>query len=153
MARRRLGSRASVAVEFALCASFLLLPLFAGGVDFVEIISAQAQLNTALQSLYLFAYTDPAAAGTGASITAVITKINAGATHQVVNATSNNPISYKCMNAAGTVASYSSSCASGYTKQTFVTYALTGSVSLTAPLPFGLTSPFSLRTSGTVQIQ
>ena len=157
--RRRtgvLGRRGSVAVEFALCSSFVLLPLFAGGVDFVEIISAQAQLNTALQSLYLFAYTNPSTANNTNSIAALIGKINAHATHQAeFTAGAGNPaVSYKCMNSSGGFGAYANnSCASGYTKQTYIAYQLTGKVALSAPLPFGLTRPFNLAASGTVRIQ
>ncbi len=54
--------KASITVEFALVATFILLPLLAGGADFLTIITAQAQLNTALQALYDYAWTNPSAA-------------------------------------------------------------------------------------------
>ena len=155
----RRGRRGSVAVEFALVSSLLLLPLFAGGADFVEIISAQAQLNTALQSLYLYAYTNPAGASGTTAIAAIIAKINARATHQVSFPTTNSAgaangaVSYKCLNAAGTSTAYGSGCGSGYIKQSYVSYQLNCSVNITVPLPLGLTSPFALTASGTAQIQ
>ena len=156
---RRGDRRGSVAVEFALVSSFMLLPLFAGGADFVEIISAQAQLNTALQSLYLYAYANPAGASSATAIAAVIAKINAHATHQVsfpatnAGGVTNGTVSYKCMNASGATAAYGAGCASGYTKQSFVSYQLNCSVNITVPLPQGLANPFALSAAGTTQIQ
>jgi Flp pilus assembly protein TadG len=50
---RRLGNRGSVAVEFAMISSLFLLPLMLGSSDLVEMISGQAQVNTALQAMYL----------------------------------------------------------------------------------------------------
>ena len=59
--RRRAArsGRGNVSIEFALVSVFVLLPLFAGGTDFVLIMSAQAQLRTALQALDYFAWTNP----------------------------------------------------------------------------------------------
>ena len=150
--RRTFGRQGSAAVEFAMVSTFLLLPLFGGGADFVEMISAQAQLNTALQSLYYFAYTNPGNAANATQLTAMLAKINSAAVHQVAMPSA-AVVSYKCISSAGVMTTNTSAtCASG-TAQTYVTYQLTSSVALTAPLPLAFRSPFQMSAKGTVQIQ
>ncbi len=159
MLKRRwsgLGRRASASVEFALISLFFLIPLFAGGADFVEIMSTQAQLNTALQSLYYFGYTNPTAASDSASITTIINAINANAVHQVATATGNGTVTYTCVTTTVTNANTTgvAPCTSAQTRQTFVSYSLTSSVSLTMSLAtIGLHNPLSLAASGKVQVQ
>lgn len=155
--RRRYGTKASVAVEFALVSTFLLLPLFAGGADFVEIISGQGVLNTTLQEMALYAYTNPTSANASyASV--VLAYNNIATTHQMTlpattsNGTPNFGTTYDCLNAAGATAAYGSSCPAGYTKRTFVSIQLTSSINLSAPVPF-LPNPFPLQASAKIQVQ
>ena len=150
LSRRHRGSSGSVAVEFALMASLVLLPLFLGGADFVQVLSAQAQLNCGLQSLFYFAYANPAQAATGTDISAVVTKINALATHSVYTSGATGTLSYDCLTSTGTTTSATagSTCSSG-TKREFVTYQL--STRLTLPLPMPIIGT-TISSAGTVQI-
>lgn len=161
MLKRRqsgLGRRASASVEFALISLFFLIPLFAGGADFVEILSTQAQLNTALQSLYFFGYTNPTAASDGTSINTVISAINANSVHQIATGTGNGTVTYNCVTTTSTNTNGNtnglSPCTSAQTRQTFVSYSLTSSVNLTMSLAtIGLHNPLSLAAAGKVQVQ
>ncbi len=65
MNRPPLGRRASVSAELALVSVLFLLPLIpAAAQNLTEIISAQAQANTALRALYSFAWANPGYANT-----------------------------------------------------------------------------------------
>ncbi len=129
--------RASVSVEFALVAVMILLPLFAGGVDFMELISAQSQLDASLQSLYAFAWNSPGSATNASQVNGILAVVNAHSLPQV------------SLGAAPSL-SYQTA-ASG--PQTFVTYNLATTVNLPVPVPYLLGSSFALAASGTVQIQ
>jgi hypothetical protein len=150
---RRLGRRASVSVEFALVSVFVLLPLFAGGADMLQIISAQAQVNTALQSLYYFALMNPTVASDTSNAGKVLTLINTTALHPVALGTPNGTLSYDCLQANGTITATTGTCTNS-TLQTFASYQVTSAVNLPLPLTiFGLPNPFPLSASGTIQIQ
>jgi hypothetical protein len=129
--------RASVSVEFALVALLILLPLLAGGADFVELISAQSQLDGSLQSLYAFAWNSPASATNTAQVNGVLGVINAHSLPQV---------------SLGSAPALTYQAAAGGS-QVFVTYQLATVVNLPVPVPYILGSSFALAASGTVQIQ
>jgi Flp pilus assembly protein TadG len=149
---RTLGNRGSVAVEFALISSLFLLPLLLGSSDIVEIISGQAQVNTALQSLYLFAYTNPTNAADTGSLNAIKTAINSASIHQIGFGANNGTLTYDCINSAGvqTASTSTATCPTGQTKQEFAAYTVTSNVTLSVPL---FTNPFPLSASGTVEVQ
>ncbi|MDR3520699.1 MAG: hypothetical protein P4L54_03690 [Acidocella sp.] len=160
--------RSSAAVELALVTSFLLLPLFAGASDFVVIITAQAQLNTAMQAIDYFAVTNPTAASGTAGTTNVgyiLALINANSVYHVTlpaNATtslgtfSNGSVSYGCFlppaTSTTTPTYQTATCPTADTQQTFVTYEVTTSVTLPVPLPT-VKSPFSMNATSTIQTQ
>jgi len=149
----RLGRRANVSVEFALVSVFVLLPLFAGSADMLEIISAQAQVNTALQSLYYFALMNPTVASDTGNAGKVLTLINATALHQVALGTPNGTLSYDCLLANGTTTPTTGTCTNS-TLQIFASYQVTSNVNLILPLSvFGFANPFQVSTTGTIQIQ
>jgi len=129
--------RASVSVEFALVSVMVLLPLLAGGADFVELISAQSQLDSSMQALYSFAWNSPDNAANTTQLNGVLGLVNAHSVPQV-SLGSAPALSYQTVSAG---------------QQTFVTYSLATQVSLPVPLPFGLSNPFPLAASGTVEIQ
>jgi hypothetical protein len=158
---RRLAAarRASASVDFALTATLLLTPLLLGSADFLAIISAQAQLNTALQSLYYFAYTNPSAANNTTDAGYIVTLINAASLYKITlpatmsSGAANASISYGCFTPPSTTITYqATACSSGQTQQTLVTYQVTTSVSLPFPIP-ALSNPLPLSASGTVQVQ
>jgi len=158
---RQLGAArgASASVDFALTASFVLLPMLLGGADYMSVITAQAQLNTALQSLYYFAYTNPSSASNTTDAGYIITLINAASLYKITlpaklsSGSANASISYGCFTPPSTTITYqSSACSSGQTQQTLVTYQVTTTVSLPFPVP-ALSSPLPLSASGTVQVQ
>ncbi len=158
--------KASVAVEFALVTSFFLLPLTLGAADFVLIITAQAQLNTALQALYYFAWTNPLSADNQTQLQEIISAINAASVYQITlpatfsSGAANGSLTYSCVT-PGTTPTYAAAtgpgqCSSTSTppqiQQTYVTYKLTTTLNLPIKLP-GLPSPFSLTSKGSIQIQ
>jgi hypothetical protein len=154
-----LTRRASASVEFALTASLLLLPLLLGGADLLAVISAQAQLNTALQSLYYFAYTNPSAANNTTDAGYIITLINAASVFQIslpattTAGTSNAALSYGCFTPPSTTITYqTTACTAGQTQQTLVTYQVTTTITLPFAFP-GLANPLTLNAAGTVQVQ
>jgi hypothetical protein len=157
---RRLASRrASASVDFALTASLLLLPLLLGSADFLAVISAQAQLNTALQSLYYFAYTNPGAANNATDAGYILSLINTSSLYRITlpatmsSGTANASISYGCFTPPSTTITYqASACSLSQTQQTLVTYQVKTTVSLPFPLP-ELSNPLTLSASGTVQVE
>jgi Flp pilus assembly protein TadG len=164
--RLRARARASASVEFALIAVFILLPLIAGVSDFVVVISAQAQLNTALQALYYFAYANPttAVAYTSASTIAyqsyIISQINSSSDYQIAlkpNGSYNSTLTYYCVTtSSGTISSVYTApptCAANQTEQIYVNYTVTASVNVPFPGPLKLSNPFALSATGGVQVQ
>jgi type II secretory pathway pseudopilin PulG len=171
------GRRASVAVEFALLSTFLLLPLLAGASDFVVIIAAQAQLNTALDALYMYAETNPSRATTAGSgyttsgqtttdIQVIIANINQNTTDyklslpQYYTGTSyNGSATYVCYQSGNpSVPTFqppsTTACSGSYpVSMTFANYKVTVAVNLPFPLPIHLASPLTLSASGSVQTQ
>jgi Flp pilus assembly protein TadG len=155
--------RGSASIEFALISTFIMLPLFAGAADLISIISAQAQLNTAMESLYSFAWANPTEAANATQMNALIGVINgqAGSSfHQLsLPATNNaggaNPaIAYDCIanNAAtpgyASVNSLPGKCSTGQTQQINATYQLNSTVFLPVP-----GDTLTLTATGTVQAQ
>ncbi|MBB5373539.1 TadE/TadG family type IV pilus assembly protein [Acidocella aromatica] len=159
-----LGRRGSVTVEFALIATFFLLPLFGGSLDMVEYISARAQLNTALQALYYYALTNPSA-GTNSANTTAIMSLMSSSLHPLTLVSSS--VSYNCIANSATTVTYVSqsstaitSCpasgsytASQQTLQITVTYTVRTSVPLTMPMPFVPSNPLVLTQTGMIQVQ
>jgi len=151
--------RASASVDFALTATLLLTPLFLGSADFLTIISAQAQLNTALQSLYYFAYTNPNSANNTTDAGYIITLINSASLYKITlpatmsSGAANASLSYGCFSPPSTTITYqTTACSSGQTQQTLVTYQVTTTVGLPFPLP-ALANPLPLSATGTVQVE
>ncbi len=159
-----LGCRGSVTVEFALIATFFLLPLFGGSADMVEYISARAQLNTALQALYYYALTNPTA-GTNSANTAAVMSLMSSKLHPLTLVSSS--ASYNCIANSATTVTYVSqsstaitacSATSNYTAaqqtlQITVTYTVRTSVPFVMPMPYLTTNPLVITQSGTVQVQ
>jgi len=153
--------RANVAIEFAICSVFLLLPLLAGSADCIELLSAQAQLNAALQAIDYFAYTNPASATNTADAGYIVSLINTTSDFTVVlpatmsSGLANGSASYGCFTppaSAATVITYqTSTCANGQTQMTYVTYQVTAKVTLPFPIP--LNNPYSLSATSKVQTQ
>jgi hypothetical protein len=151
---RHFGRRASVAVEFALMSVFVLLPLFAGGSDMVIILAAQSQLNTSLQSLYYFAWTNPNTAATAADVNQILSTISNSAIYTVTSSTGYPATSYGCIATNSSTVTYqSSTCSSGQIQQTLVTYKVQTTVNLPAPIPFAFTNPMTLTATGKIQTQ
>jgi len=155
--RKARGGNASV--EFALVASFVLLPFILGATDFLSIISAQAQLNTALQSLYFFAYTNPSSANNATYAGYVIALINKASIYQITlpatmsSGVANASISYGCFTPPSTTITYqTTACAPTQTQQTLVSYQVKTTVGLPFPVP-GLSNPMPLTATGAVQVE
>jgi Flp pilus assembly protein TadG len=151
--------RANVAIEFAVCAVFLLLPLLAGSADIIVVLSAQAQLNTALQAIDYFAYTNPTSATNATEAGYIVSLINNASNFRVVlpatmtSGLANGATSYGCFsppaNTATVITYQTTACAGGQTQLTYVTYQVTATVSLPFPVP--LNNPYSL--SATTKVQ
>jgi Flp pilus assembly protein TadG len=173
--RKRLksGRKANVTVEFALVATFILMPLLAASADFLSMITAQAQLNTALQALYDFAWTNPsvAVANTGsAAITdegKIISAINGASLFHITLSPgtasgSFSNLEYACVNSSTSPATVSalqpyatapaSTCPSGQTQEIFVQYTISTNVNLPFPLPLKIKSPFPISSTGAAQV-
>lgn len=166
MSRRyRFGRRASVSVEFALISVFFLMPLLAGAVDFACIVNARAQLNTALQALIYYAWTNNSAAQSNAGTTSggettLITAINSASIFHITYSSSSSSLKYACVTSSNgsytvpaTLNNYtaSSTCSSG-TLQLFIQYTITANVGLPLPLPLSLANPYPLTVTGTAEI-
>lgn len=152
----RRSSKANVAVEFALVTSLFLLPLFLGSADFISILAAQAQANTALQALFYFALSNSGNAANATDTGDVITAINAATVFKLSLATpTTQTLCYTTGSLAPTFAAPangSTSCTSSQTTQTFVTYTVTTKVVLPVPLP-GLNSPYTATATGSIETQ
>jgi hypothetical protein len=167
-------SKASVAVEFAMVSSFFLFPLFSGVADCVEIISAQAQLNTAVQALYYDAWNNPSLAATTTSTSTstlpatntaemqtVLAAIRPGGMTNMTLGGVAGTVSYACYT-PGSTATPITVAASGDCsnltnptapqQQTWVTYQVNATVNLTFPFP-GLPSTVPLIAKGQVEVQ
>ena len=155
-------ARANVAVEFALITALFTLPLLLGAADFVSIIAAKAQLNTALQALYYYAVTSPGTAATASGNEAsIIATINANSDFQITApSTAASPmtefLTYSCYSTAASPLSFTppsttDSCTSSQVTMTFANYTLTTKLTLPVPLP-GLSNPLTLSASGSIQI-
>ncbi len=146
-----------MAVEFALLATFLLLPLMALGGDFICVINARAQLNTALQALIYYAWsTGSGASGTQGNESGIISAINAASDFQI--SYTPGTLKYACVtgsNGTYTVPaslSASSTCAAGNTLFYYEQYTVTTSVHVPFPSPFHFTNPFPLSMTGAALI-
>jgi Flp pilus assembly protein TadG len=165
--RRRQGRKASVSVEFALISVLFLLPLAAGALDFICIINAQAQLNTALQALLYYSWSNTSAALSNTSTTtesaeiALINAINGASTFSItlVSGTvagSYSNLAYECVStstAPYTITPSASASCSSSTLETYVQFKVTTKVNLPFPLPLNLANPLTLSASGSAQVQ
>jgi hypothetical protein len=158
----RRQTRASLTVEMALTTTLALLPLFAGGADFVTLIAAKSQMNAALNSFYAFAWNNPAQATNTTQLAAILAQINNRSLPPITfpdgksdNTTTYQPhLSYLCSQPPSTGQTVQSTpCPSQDLQQTLVTYNLAANIALPVPLPLGLTSPYALATSGQIEIQ
>lgn len=159
---RRLGHKGSVAVEFALVSSLFLLPLFIGASAFVIIIGAKAQLNTTLQSLYYFAWTNPSSANDQTQLSELVGAINSGSIFSInfpatmANGTTNGSFSYVCVTPGATpsftAATGPGLCSKTQVQQTFVTYEVNTTVSLPVKIP-SLSNPLTLTVKGQIETQ
>jgi Flp pilus assembly protein TadG len=158
----RRDRRASITVELALTSILFLLPMFAGGADFVALIAARSQMNAALQSFYAFAWNNPASATNTTQLGNILTQINNRSLPQVTfpdgktnNTTTYQPqLTYVCSQPPSTTqTTQTTPCPSQDLQQTLVTYNLAASINLPVPLPVGLTSPYAMSTSGQIEIQ
>jgi hypothetical protein len=163
---RRFSARASASVEFALMSTLFLLPLLLGGMDFVVMIGARAQLNITLQALFYFAQTDPTIANNTTNAPGASTPITTAAVSQVVSTI--NASSIYSAKITSAVAEYgcvypdtinfqatTSSCpakdaaANNLSQQdTAVAYTLSSTFYIPIPLHFGLTNPVTLTVTG-----
>jgi len=145
-----------MAVEFALISVFVLGPLLAGTADYLILLTARAQLNTALQALYYFGWTNPGAANNDIYAGDVISNINKGGSIYLIalakTSATYTTLVYACAPPAATAYTTTAPvCPSAQTLQEFVEYRVTSSVALPFPIP--LVSPVLLSVYGQVQIQ
>ena len=172
LARLR-ARRASVSVEFALVSLFFLFPLIAGGIDMTLVLSARSKLNSALHSLYIFAWSDPQSAADNAQLEQFIQRIDPALPASTINLTNTPGIQNICFDSTGAIDSSAlftsnpgpgGSGASGNTctlngnvvtgdiPVSIVTYNLQSVIQLPIPVPF-LANPLTLTASGTIQIE
>jgi Flp pilus assembly protein TadG len=158
----RRARRASITVEMALTVSMALVPILAGGADFFSLIAAKSQMNAALQSFYAYAWNNPGSATNTTQLGEILGQINQHSLPQITfpdgktdGTTTYQPqLTYYCSIPPSTAqTAQSTPCPTTDTQQTIVTYNLTASVTLPVPLPMGLTSPYTISTSGQVEIQ
>jgi hypothetical protein len=129
--------RASISVEMALVSVFLFFPLLAGLADFLFIVAAKYQLNGAQEALYAYAWNDPANAANTSQLQNVLALINHGSLPQVSLSAAAYNVATPQWGVAGQTIT--------------VTYTLVSKVAL--PLSFGLPNPFTVNSSGSVQLQ
>jgi len=164
--RWRRCRQGNVTVEFALLATFFLLPLLAGSADLVVIISAQGQLNTALQALYYFGVSTPGSAVNAVDTALIVSAINNASLYSLsmpatLDSGQPNPsFTYVCYTTGATGSSlvFSSpsttdNCTSAQTAEYFANYKVQVTVFLPFPLPVKMASPMTLSASGAVQTQ
>jgi Flp pilus assembly protein TadG len=72
----RRARRGAIAVEFALVLVFILFPLIAGCWDVLAAINMQTQLNTALRTLYYYAWSNPPQADNMTALHALLAQID-----------------------------------------------------------------------------
>jgi Flp pilus assembly protein TadG len=135
----RQDKRAAVAVEAALVSVFLLFPLLAGLTDFFFIIAAKYQLNGAQAALYNYAWNNPANAANTTQLQSVLAVINQHSLPQVTLSAAAYNVATPQWGVGGSTVT--------------VTYTLVSSVKLPVPLPFNMPNPFTVSTTGTVQLQ
>jgi hypothetical protein len=149
--------RASVSVELALVSMLFLLPLLAGSADMIDIISAQAQLNTASQALYSYAWANPTTASDQANLKAVLQLLNNESFHQLNLASSS--VVFDCIDNNATTPTFASvnstagQCQSNQTQQIVVSYQVNSTVNLPVPIPFIAGPSLTLTSNGSAQVQ
>jgi len=153
---------ANISVEMALIAAFVLMPVLAGGVDFLQLISAKAKLNATLPALYAFAWNNPGSATDITQLAGILSIINQQSGPPVTfpdglatSATSYRPaVSYGCSVPPSTSQTMQASpCPAADVQAEYVTYHVVSSVVVSLPLPFGLSAPTVLGVSGQVQVE
>jgi hypothetical protein len=146
--QRRLDRRATISVEMAIISAFFLLPLLAGGADFVELIAAKSQLNATLHSMDAYAWNNPGNATDTTQLALILAQVNRRSLPMVTfpdgrsdSSTTYQPaLSYEC-NAPGDPVQtlQSTPCPAADTQQMLITYSLS--------------NPFVLNSYGQVQVQ
>jgi Flp pilus assembly protein TadG len=171
--------RASVSVEFALVSLFFLFPLIAGGIDMTLVLSARSKLNSALHSLYIFAWSDPQSAADNVQLQQFIQSIDPVLPTSTINLINRPGIQNICFDSSGAIdpsalftanpagpgvtgpggsGASNSTCTlngnvvTGDIPVSIVTYNLQSVIQLPIPVPF-LANPLTLTASGTIQIE
>jgi len=164
---KTLGRRANVSVEMALTSVFVLLPLFAGGADFLYLVAARSQLNSMLPAFYTYAWNNPASAANTAQLSGVLAQINQHSATAVTfpdgksdsTSTYVPTVQYSCTTynattgAATTTAPGPTACPTAAAQQETVTYTVMSKIPVPVPLPFALPGLFTMQATGQVQIQ
>jgi len=154
--------RANISVEMALVSTFVLMPVVAGGADFLQLIAAKAKLNAAMPAFYAFAWNNPGSASNVSQLAGILSIINQQSGPPVTfpdglatAATSYRPaVSYGCSVPPSTAQTMQASpCPAADTQAEYVTYHVVSNVVVSLPLPFGLSAPTLLGVSGQVQVQ
>lgn len=137
--------RANISVELALVAVFIFLPLLAGLSDVLFIVAAKYQLNSAREALYAFAWNNPAEATDTTQLGNVLAHVNQHSLPQVT--LTSEAYGYDTKD-------YTSPPWGVAGQSVTVTYQVTSTVALPVPMPFkGWSNPFTVSSSGTVQLQ
>jgi hypothetical protein len=129
--------RASISVEMALVSVFLFFPLLAGLTDFLFIVAAKYQLNGAQEALYAYAWNNPTNAANSQQLQNVLAVINQNSLPQVSLSSAAYNVATPQWGTAGQMVT--------------VTYTLVSKVAL--PISFGMPNPFTVNSSGSVQLQ
>ncbi len=144
--RLRRERHGTASVEMALVSLFILFPLLAGMVDFVFLLSARYEINSALESFDLYAWNNPGAAGNVAALAALLATINQRSPTQITFPDG----------AADASTSYTPTVTlsgSGSPQTEIITYTLTARVNPLIPLPYAFAQSFTLSASSQVQVQ
>lgn len=171
--RRRAGAmlsarKASVSVEFALVSLFFLFPLMAGSMDMILALSARSKLDSALHSLYLFAWSNPQNAADPATLNAYLRSIDPALPASGISLVGNPATQSLCFGSDGNIdllarvtppvlggsgadtCNIGPSIIQGDVPVIIVHYVLQSTINLPVPVPF-IANPVVLTASGTVQ--
>ncbi len=138
--------RGAASVEMALVSLFILFPLLAGMIDFMFLLNARYQIDSALESFDLYAWNNPDDAGNVAALAGLLANVNQHSPTRITFPDGR----------ADTSTSYTPAMAlsgSGSTQTIIVTYTLTARVNPLIPLPYVFGHPLTLSGSSQVQAQ
>jgi hypothetical protein len=153
--RKLAGRRGSVSVELALVSAFFLLPLTLGSIDMLFVLTQRFQMHRALQSLYFYAWSNPANAGNQTDVQSALTTA-AQSTIAGVTLASAPTTTYDCASnqqsaSPSALTTTQPTCSTTNPLQTFVTYSITATVKLPVPIP-GFATSYPLNLTGTIQV-